>query len=352
MTTLLDALEDRGRRAWASRQPHLGHRRAAFPGSSPAFARRRPGAPARRGRRRSRRVGGGRAGGDHVERVADHVGDVRLTTGSRPKRLGEPAALDAREVLADAVHLVDGRPAACSNFVTACLSSSETVGGARHQGGAAAGEQAQGPGPPPSRRPQARAAAPRPRGRERPAPGDRPRRTQLRSTGEPVAVLHHHEALADARAEHRLHRRAPWTPPPCRRPARARGARGRKGRRGARRRASPSQPWSGGGAGAGAGRRRRAARAARRDGGGRLARGQPASVRSFCRRSPASTRTSSVLGKQKRILVRPARDARRTRSPRHRAHADLLDVAPWRSAASGCAGRELAPNQRRVRRRP
>ena len=52
-----------------------------------------------------RRVGHGRAGGDHRRIVARHVGDQQ---GDDPRRRGsggEPAALDGREMLAHAVHL-------------------------------------------------------------------------------------------------------------------------------------------------------------------------------------------------------------------------------------------------------
>ena len=59
------------------------------------------------------RVGGRRARGDHVEGIADHVGNdkaVNRTTALR-ERLGQSASLDARQVLADAVHFIDRRPA-------------------------------------------------------------------------------------------------------------------------------------------------------------------------------------------------------------------------------------------------
>ena len=63
------------------------------------------------GLRVGRGVGGRGAGGDDVERVADDVGDDQADQRPAPERLGQPTALDPRQVFANAVHLIDGRPA-------------------------------------------------------------------------------------------------------------------------------------------------------------------------------------------------------------------------------------------------
>src|SRR5207245_10485511 len=58
--------------------------------------------------RKRRRVRRRRTGGDHVERITDDVGEGEREDRSRSRGPGELAALEAREVLADGVELVDG----------------------------------------------------------------------------------------------------------------------------------------------------------------------------------------------------------------------------------------------------
>ena len=57
-------------------------------------------------------VGHGRAGADHVERAADHIGENKRDHAGRVRQPRQPAALDLIEVLAQRVDLVDIRPAA------------------------------------------------------------------------------------------------------------------------------------------------------------------------------------------------------------------------------------------------
>src|SRR5262245_12470985 len=62
------------------------------------------------------RIGGGRSRGDDVERIADNVRNDQAPERLAAERLRESAALDARQVLADGVHLVDGRAAGVQQF--------------------------------------------------------------------------------------------------------------------------------------------------------------------------------------------------------------------------------------------
>ena len=65
-------------------------------------------------------------------------------TSALRERLGQPAALEARQVLADAVHLVDGRAAGVQQGGDALLVfQRHALDRRRQQGGAAAGQQAQ-----------------------------------------------------------------------------------------------------------------------------------------------------------------------------------------------------------------
>ena len=98
----------------------------------------------RRGIGRRGRVGHGRAAGDHRRVVAGHVGDQQRDGARGEGRRGEPAALDAREVLAHAVHLVDRGARAQQRPVDALLvGEREALGRQGEQGGAAARDQGQ-----------------------------------------------------------------------------------------------------------------------------------------------------------------------------------------------------------------
>ena len=98
----------------------------------------------RRRVRRRGRVGHGRAAGDHRRVVAGHVGDQQRDGARGPGRGGEPAALDAREMLADAVHLVDRGARAQQRPVDALLvGERQAVGRQGEQGRAAARDQGQ-----------------------------------------------------------------------------------------------------------------------------------------------------------------------------------------------------------------
>ena len=52
----------------------------------------------------------GRAGSDHVQRIAEHVGNDERNQPSRAARPGKPSALDPAELLADRIELLDVRP--------------------------------------------------------------------------------------------------------------------------------------------------------------------------------------------------------------------------------------------------
>ena len=93
----------------------------------------------------SGRIGGGGTGGDDVERVADHVGDDQAVEGPAGEGLGQSASLERAEVLADGVHLVDGRAAGVQQFRDGLLVGQGHAGsGSGQEGRAAAGNQTQG----------------------------------------------------------------------------------------------------------------------------------------------------------------------------------------------------------------
>ena len=196
-------------------------------------------------------------------------------------------------------------PAASRRRVMACLSASV-------MGGAGAGVSAE---PPPETRTSTRSSAPADsasvadlaRGRRLAAlVGHRVPGLDQRARGgsAPVAVLDHDEAVGDAVAPGLLDRGGHGARGLARPPRRAR-VRARAARSPARARRDERAHVAGGEGGV-------------EDGAGGLAEGQR---RSFCSRRPASISMSSVLGKQKRILVRPSSlwSRRRTspaRSPR------------------------------------
>ena len=127
--------------------------------ASPGLATRRRRSPARRARRPDfdavavqdrQRVGAGGAvghrgaAGDDFGRVARHVADQERHHARRRAVGREPPALDRREVLAHAVHLVDGRAALEQRLVDGLLLLQRDAGrGQRQQRRAAAGDQAQ-----------------------------------------------------------------------------------------------------------------------------------------------------------------------------------------------------------------
>src|SRR5262249_50589894 len=57
------------------------------------------------------RISGRRAGGNDIERVPNHIGDDQAVQAMAREGLGQPASLDARQMFADGVHLIDGRSA-------------------------------------------------------------------------------------------------------------------------------------------------------------------------------------------------------------------------------------------------
>src|SRR2546423_1110619 len=61
----------------------------------------------RQGISECRRIGSGGAAGDHVERIADDVGDDEAVKRLTVKCLRESPPLDTRQMLADSVHLID-----------------------------------------------------------------------------------------------------------------------------------------------------------------------------------------------------------------------------------------------------
>ena len=87
-------------------------------------------------------VGHGRAGADHIERVADHVGENQRDHAGRVRQPRQPAALDLIEVLAQRVDLVDIRPAAQQDARERLkLGQADPFGRQRQQRRAAAGDQ-------------------------------------------------------------------------------------------------------------------------------------------------------------------------------------------------------------------
>ena len=96
-----------------------------------------------RGLRRGR-VGHGRAGGDHVQRVAEHVGDDQRNEPPGAARPQQAAALDAAELLAHRVELLDVRPGRAEMPRDGQLVGQRNAfDRRRHQRRAAAGDQAQ-----------------------------------------------------------------------------------------------------------------------------------------------------------------------------------------------------------------
>ena len=96
-----------GRPAWASRRRRSRARRAP-----PAAARCRSACRIASASAQVRGVGHRRAAGDDLGRVAGHVADQQRDDPRRRAQRRQPPALDRRQVLAHAVHLVDGRAAA------------------------------------------------------------------------------------------------------------------------------------------------------------------------------------------------------------------------------------------------
>ncbi|CAM3824697.1 hypothetical protein ACAN107058_17550 [Paracidovorax anthurii] len=83
------------------------------------------------------------AAGDHRRVVARHVADGQRHHPRRRARRREPPALDAREVLAHAVHLRDARAALQQGLVDALLvRQRQALGGKRQQRGTAPRDQA------------------------------------------------------------------------------------------------------------------------------------------------------------------------------------------------------------------
>ena len=81
----------------------MGPHRRRHPGAEPEAVQHRQGVVVGGG------IGRGRPGGDHVERVADHVGQQERDDRGRVRRPRQLASLEAREVLPDRVQLVDRR---------------------------------------------------------------------------------------------------------------------------------------------------------------------------------------------------------------------------------------------------
>ena len=91
-----------------------------------------------------RRVGHRRAGGDHREIVARHVGNDQADDAGGRGGDREAAALDRRQMLAHAIHLADMRAAAQQRAIDRLLVGERDVaGGQREQRRAAAGDEAE-----------------------------------------------------------------------------------------------------------------------------------------------------------------------------------------------------------------
>ena len=88
-------------------------------------------------------VGRGGAGADDVEIVADDVGEQQRLDAGRSGEAGQLSALDARDVFADGVDLVDGGAAGQQEPRGGLLLlERDAFGGQGQQGGGAAGDQA------------------------------------------------------------------------------------------------------------------------------------------------------------------------------------------------------------------
>ncbi len=262
----------------------------------------------REGLREGGRVGRAGAGGDDVEGIADHVGEQQRVHAGGRRGPRELPALEERAVLPDRVELIDvGARREHEPRHRLLVGQGDGRHRRRGQRRAPARDQDQqevvGPGglgerPDPVGRGLAARVGHRVPGLDQADAG---------RLGE-IAVLDHHEAVGDALAERGLGgggHGARGLP----RPHHEHAARGRPG---ARRpgRGAPGDRTS-------AARERGVEDRARR-----LAAAQRAS---FCSRRPASIRMSSVLGKQKRILVRPSSRVRVEGRARHRRDADLPD---------------------------
>src|SRR3954468_18524688 len=86
----------------------------------------------------------GRAGGDHVKRIANHVRNDQTEERPTAKGLSESPALDARQVFANGIHLLDGRPTGVEELRDGLLVFERYPSGGWQQGRAAAREQADG----------------------------------------------------------------------------------------------------------------------------------------------------------------------------------------------------------------
>ncbi len=234
------------------------------------------------------RVGRGRARRDDVERVADHVGEQQRVDAGRRRRPRELAALQPGAMLPHRVELVDVGARRQQEARHGLLVAK---GDRRHR----RGRQRRAPARDQDQQQIVGAGGlgegPDLLGRGLPARvGDRvPGLDQADADGiGEVAVLDHHEPVGDAVAERVLGgrgHRARGLPRPHHEHPAARGGPGvRQG--------AAHQRTNVGGPERGVEDRAR-----------RLAQAQCAS---FCSRRPASIRMSSVLGKQKRILVRPS----------------------------------------------
>ena len=126
------------------------------------------------------RIGHGGAAGDDFGRIAGHIRNQQRDHLRRRAHGGQPTALDRGQMLAHAVHLVDGRAAAQQGLGDGLLVlQTQAVGGQRQQRRAAAGDQA-----------QHQVVGTQPLGE----PGDSLRRRQTRSIGHGVCRFCHFDA--------------------------------------------------------------------------------------------------------------------------------------------------------------
>ncbi len=98
-------------------------------------------------------VRGSRSRGDHVQGIADNVGDDQTEKGPACKSLCQPSSLDVAQMFADGVHLIDGGAAAVQEQVSS-----------RVMPGAGAGRSAE---PPPEKRQMPTSSGPAERARSR-----------------------------------------------------------------------------------------------------------------------------------------------------------------------------------------